>query len=400
MNGLAITNKGMEDVCAKEINELIGGKQAVGDSVVEFELSKLEELCLLCYKSQSASRILYLLSSFSVEKGLTETVEKIRTSLDKTGLGEWIKKDSSFKVECERLGDHDFTSPELEKETGSLIVELVEKKQGFSPKAKMERPSTVFYVYAKGSKGYLGIDFSGLDLGKRDYKLFGTTPGIKAPLAYALIRLAGIEKSQKAITVVDCFSGCGIAVIEAALFLSQFPVNNYRKQKMGFLSLPQLKDLGIDGFFKEIDSRSIDAKAKLFAIDKDMKNLSYAKKNAKIAGINKAISFSRQDLEWLDTRFKKATVNFAISVMPVAGRSISIQELSKMLDEYFYQLDYIMKKDGIVACLCIQKEQMIASAVKRRFMLKEERKLYSGQQEYSFLKLCRDPSAAKPVKKK
>jgi hypothetical protein len=37
----------------------------------------------------------------------------------------------------------------------------------------------------------------------------------------------------------------------------------------------------------------------------------------------------------------------------------------------------------------MQKEQIIASAAKRKFALQEEKKLYSGQQEYFFLKLGR-----------
>ena len=40
-----------------------------------------------------------------------------------------------------------------------------------------------------------------------------------------------------------------------------------------------------------------------------MKFVVFARKNAKIAGIDKQINFSRVDIEWLDLKFKKNSVD-------------------------------------------------------------------------------------------
>ena len=62
MEGLAITSKGMEDITAREINEIIGASGKIADSSVIFGINNLEELCLISYKAQSINKILYLLS--------------------------------------------------------------------------------------------------------------------------------------------------------------------------------------------------------------------------------------------------------------------------------------------------------------------------------------------------
>ena len=61
METLAITIKGIEDIASLEIKELIKAKIIEEKpSVVIFKPNKLIDLCMLCYKAQSISRVLYL----------------------------------------------------------------------------------------------------------------------------------------------------------------------------------------------------------------------------------------------------------------------------------------------------------------------------------------------------
>jgi|SRR3989338_4515738 len=60
MIGIAITSKGIEDICAKEISEIIGAETQIGNSFVKFKCSGFEDFCLLCYQMHTASRILYV----------------------------------------------------------------------------------------------------------------------------------------------------------------------------------------------------------------------------------------------------------------------------------------------------------------------------------------------------
>ena len=69
MKGLAITNIGTEKISSKEIKELIKPKSIkTGKGAVVFDFKELSDLCVLCYKAQSVSRILLLLKQFKIKK--------------------------------------------------------------------------------------------------------------------------------------------------------------------------------------------------------------------------------------------------------------------------------------------------------------------------------------------
>ena len=61
MKGLAICYKGIEDISAKEISELIKAKTEIKEGCVVFDADNLEDLALLCYKTQSINRVLLLM---------------------------------------------------------------------------------------------------------------------------------------------------------------------------------------------------------------------------------------------------------------------------------------------------------------------------------------------------
>ena len=65
MKGLIITHPGLEAVSGKEIKELINQDCELERSAAVFSAEKLEDFCTLCYRSQSAIRVLYLFTSAS-----------------------------------------------------------------------------------------------------------------------------------------------------------------------------------------------------------------------------------------------------------------------------------------------------------------------------------------------
>ena len=65
MKGLLLTHKGMEDIAALEVEELIGNKSQINEACIIFDIKEHQDLFKLCYKSQSAMGIYYLLSEFS-----------------------------------------------------------------------------------------------------------------------------------------------------------------------------------------------------------------------------------------------------------------------------------------------------------------------------------------------
>ncbi len=364
MKGLVVASRGVEEAACAEINELTNCRGKPEDSCVAFDFRKFEDLCLLCYKSQSVDRVLYLIGSFE----FSDLFWELEKFIGKLEFDEWLKDNKRFKVECIRKGSHDFKSVEVETKVGELILE---KYKGKKIKADMKDYEIIFLAYITGNKCYFGIDFAGFELNKRNYKVFSHANSLRGTIAYSLIRESGFKNGHIAL---DPFSRDGVIPIEAALYANDFPVNYYNKEKFAFLKL----DLGInyEKFFNSIDRKIKTSKSGIYSYDHLFKFVDYSKKNAKIAGVDKRINFSRTELEWLDIKFKKESVDRVITSLPVSSGI----KLDKVYNEFFYQCEYILKEDGAIAIISRLPDLTKEHASRHNFSAAKEMDVWSGEQ--------------------
>lgn len=370
MKGLAITSKGIEDTAAIEIGELINAKCKIEESCVLFDFKKFEDLCLLCYKSQSVDRIIYLIDKFKFH----DFHEEFEKFLDKADFAEWIKKYKNFKVECARTGEHDFRSVDAETQFAKFILKRYKNEE---PRFNLKEYDIIFFIYVINDTCYFGIDFAGFELNKRLYKIFLHPGSMRGTIAYTLVRESGFGKKEK---MLDPFSRDGVVVIESAFYANDFPVNYFKKDKFAFLKL----DLGIDyeKFFKILDKKiPKKTKCEIYSFDHLFKYVDFSKKNAKIAGVDKEINFSRTELEWLDIKFKKEVVDRIITNLPNSKNA----NLDKIYHEFFYQADYILKKDGRIAVISVMPDFLKKHAEKYNFIVDKEKDVWSGEQRLQII---------------
>ena len=185
------------------------------------------------------------------------------------------------------------------------------------------------------------------------------------------IRESGFVKDDVAL---DPFSRDGVVSIEAAFYAAGFPVNYYKKDKFAFLKLK----IGVDfeKFFEGVDKSIKKPKAEIYSYDHLFKYVDYSRKNAKIAGVDKHINFSRVELEWLDIKFKKESVDRIITNPPTSKNA----NLEKVYGEFFYQCDYILKNNGTVAIVSRIPDFVKKHAEKRDFAVHREKEVWSGEQ--------------------
>ncbi|MBW2965827.1 methyltransferase domain-containing protein [Candidatus Woesearchaeota archaeon] len=350
MKGLAISYKGIEDISAKEISELIKAKTEIKESCVIFDVDKLEDLALLCYKGQSVNRVLLLLDKFKISQ--VEDLKKI----SKIDFSRWLRN-KTFAVRCEIVNNESLISQEIEKATGDEI----------KGKVDLENPDVTVFVYVYRDNVYVGIDFGG-DLSKRDYKIFISQMSLKGTIAYALVRIGDYSKEKK---VLDPFCGSGEIIIEAALFGTGFPLNFFNKQKFPFL---KFKEFDFDKIDKEIGKE----KLMINAFDTEQRRVKSAEKNAKIAGVNKFINFSRQDIAYLELKFKEKDVDLIVTNIPRKSNQVSVIKMEKLYEEFFYQAAYILKKNGRIVICCKDDSLLKAKAEKTKFKVSEEREIVHG----------------------
>lgn len=350
MKGLIITNKGTEDISKKEIKELINSDAEIKETVCIFTINSLNDLCRLSYLGQSFIKVLYLLDIFNIDANFKQNLKKIIKKNVKT-FAKFIKKNHTFKVKCAKI-DSDAISSEIEDIAGSVI----------DYKVDLENPDLILYIYIFKDICYIGIDFSGFDLSKRDYKIFNFPVSLKGNIAYSLIRISGYNKKEK---ILDPFCSSGEIVIESALFASGMSPHYYKKDSFLFN-----KYLKFD--FNKVDKK-IDLKNKqIYALDSQFRNVRAAQKNSKIAGVNKIINFSRQETEWLDIKFKKEEIDKIVTGI----RFSKYNNITKLLKEFFYQCSYILKKKGKIVIVTNNKELL-----KTGFDIIEEREVWQGKEK-------------------
>ena len=367
MQALAITSIGIEDVAAKEIQELINSKSSIDKSVIQFKVKKLEEICLVAYKAQSINRVMFLLDKFKFSNDPSEILE---TKMLKYKLKEWLTK-KKFDIQCIRQGEHEFSSADIEIKLKNKLAKGF--KKSFDAELDYNNPDIIILIYIVDEKIYLGLDFSGFDLYKRQYKIFPSPDSLRGPLAYSLLRLTSFKENS---TFLDPFVGDGVIAIEAALFSSKFPVRHYSKDKFLFKNFNQFKDFNFKSFYSKLDKKQ-KTKTNVFGFAFHFKNVDATKKNAKIAGVLDNLKLSRVELSWLDLKFKEKSVDCIATKIPNIKHNNE-----KILHDFFNQTEYILNEKGKIGLITYPQNSLniIKTSKEFKFRINHQRTILSGQQ--------------------
>lgn len=236
----------------------------------------------------------------------------------------------SFVVRCKRKGNHDFNSIEIEKLVGEQIYNKYKIKVDF------KSPETIVYVDILDDNCLIGIDQTPANLTKRDYKVKTTSQTLNSCIAYSLNKFANWKPNE---TLLDPFCGSGDIVIEAAL--------------------------------------STNKKTKIYAIDRNTKPIEINSKLAKLK-----INIQKAELDWLDTYFKKNSVDKIITSPPIITE-LNEKEILPEYKEFFNQVNYILK--GTLTIITIKPEYILNFAKEYKFKLIKEHNIKLGDLNYKVL---------------
>lgn len=329
MKAIALTNKGLEDISAKELKEIINKKSEIHEGFLIFEAEQ-KEITKFCYLARSITKVVLLVDD----------------------PNEWVK-DKTFAIR----GKTEFAEKHAEKIKGKI---------------DLKNPDIEFYAL---NEEYCGIDLTGDNLAKRDYRIFLGSESIKGNIAYALARLSGYSAEKR---LIDPFCRDGIIPIEAALYAVNMSPHYYDKNKFPFLKL-------FDANLDELDDIK-KIKTEINAIDLKITCINAAKKNAKIAGVNKNINFGKIPANDLELKFEKNSVDCIATMMPQLAK-LSEAKVKEIYREFFYNAEFILNKKGKIVLLVRpqRKEFLEQKAKENKFELKEERIISIGKEEWKIL---------------
>ena len=383
MKALAITSKGIEDISSLEIEEILGSKADKKKGCVLFSIKTYKDLCKVCYLSQSIEKGMLLLSSFSFKES-DDLYKKLARSIRSSDTSKFLSKKTTFRASSKTIDNNEIIKDELNPKIGEMIIDKIQKEKKYNQKVNLETPDITFFTYIVKKTCYFGIDFSGFELHKRDYRVFQNPRSLRATIAYSLCRIARYKVKD---SILDPFCGAGSILIEAALFASNMPINYYRKDKFAFLKLKPLKKIDLSKMFQAIDKKMKikEPKTEIYGYDTILHYIQSARKNAKIAGINKQINFSKIDLDWIDVKFKEKSIDKIITQPPPLTRHSNPKEIEKIYNNLFYQAEYILKDKGTITLISRNQEPLKKSAERYKFKLKNERKVVAGKREMDVL---------------
>lgn len=368
MHGLAITHRGIEKTTLKELEEVLGKKGTFQETTVAFDASDTE-IAAFAYKAQSIKRVGCLLAAFTVSLAWEKTQTILETELSHINFSPWLKH-KTFKVESERIGNHDYKSNQITHHVGECILKQASAKVSMAP-------DIVVFVYTYYDRCYVLIDFCGFDCSKRDYKIFSHPASLNGAIAYHLIRESHLKDGG---TFLDPFCGGGTIAIEAALYYSHSSPNYFRKDMFLFLKFLKLDLTTLDN--------QHDSKTKIHAFDRELHYFSATRKNAKIANVEKKIHISKIDVESLDIKLKEGEIDAIITYPPQRMKQTSETTLEKTYKELFHQAEYILSKDGVIVAV-LDDTELFMKTISPQFSLIDTHSLLQGEKKLDVVKLKR-----------
>ena len=348
MKWFVLTHLGAENALERELKHL-GLSATATTAACVVEASK-EEMAQALYYMQCATRVLLAVHQ--------STLGDVKPSLAE----EYIGADETFRVSVEVLpAGPDRTAMELAAEYGEQI----------SRKVNLDAPDkTVFFQV--GTQALCGIDVAG-DLSKRYYRVFSNAHSVKGTLAACIVYAFELSGG-----VLDPFGNTGEIAIEAAMRSTKMSPLKYRKHEPVRVLEDERKAAFVDNPHEPAFP--------VWCFDPKLANLRTAKKNAKLAGVEKDMSFSKLDTEWMDVKFDEGELSNIITIPPpVTKRSPD----DKHLKELCYQAAFVLKRKGslVVACETEDTAQsLIKYAKDYKLRLREECVINSGSLPYHVMR--------------
>lgn len=290
---LITLNAGLEDIAIEELIKLNATliEQSRSRVIVE---SDFEFIFRSNYLSRTAHKVYFII----LEDNYVSSIDDLIKKLNVIPFYEYVSPDQTFAVRFERVGEHSFTSLDINREVGSLIVKQIYGKTGKKLRANLNNPIVEFGGWLLQDRLIFGINTSGKSLHMRGYRKFQHPAPLKPSIASSLVYMSKWSKNQDLI-LLDPMCGSGTVLIEAALIGRKIPPG-YFHEKFAFEDFIFIEKEKFVGFKEKINSEiQWSRKLKLYGLDKKKQFIEGSVTNAKAARVEDTISFKYGDARYL-----------------------------------------------------------------------------------------------------
>lgn len=326
---MVTTIPGLEDIVLMEAYEKLNVLEAnlrfgnIGGRVL-IEVSRNEAHKI--FSLRSIEHVISLIKAFNVEAGLNG-LNQIYDEVYKCDipLGE------TFRVTCERVGEHEFTSIDVQRVAGQALVDK------YGRKVNLKEPETIVRVDIAHNLCIVGMQETKTSLRIRYPRIFQHYSALNPVIAYAMLRIANVKSGDN---VLDAFCGSGTIIIEAAQIWEN------------------LNLLGID-----ISPKSIEG----------------AWKNSEAAGVKDKVKFIVGDATRLEKYLPKDwKVDKAVSNLPFGIRSGRMKAIPRLYAGFLKSLKPFLEDCSKICLLTIHKELLEKISGELGYRILESRWILHG----------------------
>jgi len=355
---------GLEDVAAKEIEELKGRVTKLSRGRVYFE-GDLRLVATLNYWGRTIERVVLLLKESRVEN-LDEIYKEVRR-LDFS----IIKPHQSFAIRSKRVGIHDFTSIDIARIAGQAVIDSYLASKAVRLKVNLDEPDVIVRVELIDSTLLVGIDTTGDEgLHKRGYRVYQHPAPLNATIAASMIRLSGWKCDE---VLVDPMCGSGTILVEAAMMAKNVPPGKFRNEFaftriFGDELLEEVK-----GYRENLEIST----PTLIGIERFEKHIRGAKQILEFTGFN-FIKLMKGDATRLDEFLDAGGVDVLITNPPYGlriGKKGIIQEL---YSGFLRSASKVLRDRGKIVMITPEKELVRCLAQDIGYSVEERPVAYGG----------------------
>ena len=293
----ATTDRGLEKVAAREVEDLLGCKAEPDVGRIFFE-ADLEAIFKLNLCARTLHKVLLLLV-----RGQAETLDQIYALARNVDYGDLVKPGQTFAVRAERSGIHNFTSVDVAARVGQAVVDGFAEDTGTRLRANLKEPDVEFLCLVRGEEVLLGLNTTGPSLHRRHYRVYSHPAALKTTIASAMLLISGWNMKEP---LLDPMCGGGTIPVEAALMARHVPPGLFRGTAFAFF---KLKFLDPEAFWQlresQLEKVTPDVPP-ILGVEQFPEYLEGAKRNAVSAGVADTISLLLGDASHLDGMLRAA----------------------------------------------------------------------------------------------
>ncbi|MBO4323306.1 MAG: class I SAM-dependent RNA methyltransferase [Clostridia bacterium] len=372
------SSSGVEAVVKRELNKILGESDYPAiNGRITFD-GEWEEIAKCNLYLRAGNRVGIVLGEFKAEN-----FDELFDGIKEIEFERYISENGKIEVSAKSVSSKIYALSATQSVAKKAICERLKRVYGVN---ELEESGERYKVEISIHKDFVTVtlDTSGDGLHRRGYRgLVGEAP-LKETLAAAMIELSVWNPDRP---FADLFCGSGTLPIEACLIAKNIPAGlnrefDFEKWKTGYKSIiDALKDKASG----EID---YDREVKISGFDIDERQLTLARKHARLAGVDKYIHFQRADVKDFSSSKEYGVI---ISNPPYGERLSDRREIEKIYRSYGKAFSSLKNWSAYTITPVTDFERLFGLRADKK------RKLYNGKIECTYYSMLGNPPPKKKV---